>query len=116
MTSMVGRELEMEIAFSTQSLRSICENEAVMNQKLGRAAAQAFQVCLADLRAATTVADVTANYATEFVSGSDIELAPTEGLRVRLRANDSRIKKSKGNPVDWNVVSRLKIMEIAHRG
>jgi len=115
MTSMVGRELEMEIAFSTQSLRSICENEAVMNQKLGRAAAQAFQVCLADLRAATTVADVTANYAAEF-SGSEIELAPTEGLCVRLRANDSKIRKSKNNPVDWKIVSRLKIMEIVHRG
>jgi len=106
----------MEIAFSTQSLRSVCENEAVMNQKLGRAAAQALQVCLSDLRAATTIADVIANYATEFVSGSDIELAPTEGLRVRLRANDSKVRKARTNAIDWAVVSRLKIMEIVHRG
>jgi hypothetical protein len=87
-----------------------------MDQKLGRAAARAFQVCLSDLRAASTIADVTANYAAEFVSGSDIELAPTEGLRVRLRANDSWIKKSKAKPVDWATVSRLKILEIVHRG
>jgi hypothetical protein len=113
---MVGQGLEMEIAFATQSLRSICENETVMNQKLERAAAQAFQVCLADLRAASTVADITANYAAEVVSPSDIELAPTEGLRVRLRANDFKAKKSKANPIDWATVSRLKIMEIVHRG
>jgi hypothetical protein len=87
-----------------------------MDQKLGRAAAQAFQVCLSDLRAASSISDVTANYAAEFVSGSDIELAPTEGLRVRLRANDSKAKKSKAYPVDWTNVSRLKIMEIVHRG
>ena len=106
----------MEIAFNTQSLRSMCENENVMNQKLGRVAAQAFQVCLADLRAASKIADVTVNYAAEIVSESDIELAPTEGLRVRLRANDLRAKKPKAGPVDWTTVSRLKIMEIAHRG
>jgi hypothetical protein len=106
----------MEIAFSTQSLRSLCENEAVMNQKLGRTAAQALQVCLSDLRAAATIADVVANYATEFVFGCDVELAPTEGLRVRLRANNSKVSKAKTKAVDWAVVSRLKIMEIVHRG
>jgi hypothetical protein len=105
----------MEIAFNTQLLRSMCENENVMNQRLGRVAAHALQVCLADLRAASIVADITVNYATEIVSKSDIELAPQEGLRIRLRANDKAKKRAAG-PVDWANVSRLKIMEIVHRG
>jgi len=87
-----------------------------MNEKLGQVAAQAFQVCLADLRAALTIVDVTQNYATEIISDSEIELIPTEGLRVRLRANYTKMKKSKAGPTDWTVVSRLKIMEVSYRG
>ncbi len=106
----------MEIAFNTQSLRSLCENESVMDKKLGRVGAQAFQVCLSDLRAASTIADITVNYAAEIASKSDIELVLAEGIHVRLRATDSGVKRPKGAPVDWAKVSRLKIMEIMNRG
>ena len=106
----------MEIGFNTQSLRSICENESVMDKKLGRVGAQAFQVCLADLRAASTIADVTINYAAKMVSPSEIELVLAEGIHVRLRAVELKTKKRKLNTIDWAKLSRLKIMEIANRG
>jgi hypothetical protein len=106
----------MEIAFNTQSLRSLCENENVMTKRLGSIGAQALQVCLADLRAASTIADVTVSYAAEVASASDIEIFLAEGLHVRLRAVDSKVRKPKGKSVDWAGVSRLKIMEIASRG
>lgn len=105
----------MEIAFNTQSLRSICEKEDLMDKKLGSAGAKALQVCLADLRAASTVADLTANYSAEVVSRSDIVLVPADGLRLRLRTTDSKVKNLKADGSDWTKVSRLKIMEIIGR-
>lgn len=86
-----------------------------MTKRLGKIDAQALQVCLADLRAASTVADVTVNYAAEKNSARDITIAPIDGLRIRLRAVDSKAR-GKDKSIDWIKVSRLKVMEIVNRG
>src|SRR3954466_4128977 len=102
----------MEIAFNTKSLRSLCEVEAEMTQKLGSAHAEALRVCLADLRAAASIADVTLNYAAEVVSQTEVKISPCEGIYIRLRAKDSWVSKKRGQAIDWKKVSRVKLMEI----
>ena len=106
----------MEIAFNTKSLRSLCEIEAEMSKKLGSAVAEALRGCLADLRAAVTIADVTSGYAAEMVSKIEVKISPYEGVHIRLRANDRQVPTKRGNGVDWTKVTRVKIMEISKRG
>lgn len=105
----------MEIAFNTKSLRSLCEIEAEMDKKLGAAVAEALRVCLADLRAASTIGDVTSGYAAEVVSNAEVKISPYDGVQVRLRANDPRVVTKKGAAVDWTKVTRIKIMEVSKR-
>jgi hypothetical protein len=104
----------MDVAFNSQRLRSLCENEAIMVDQLGKVAAGALQICLADLDAASTIADVTVNYAAEVVLTADIQLTPCEGLCVRVRPNNSQARRGR-KPIDWRSVSRVKIMEISLR-
>jgi hypothetical protein len=105
----------MEIAFNTKSLRSLCQVETEMSNKFGSAVTEALRVCLADLRAAVTIADVTSGYAADMVSKNEIKIIPYEGIQIRLRANERQLRRKKGDVVDWTKVTRVKIMEISRR-
>jgi hypothetical protein len=106
----------MEIAFHTKSLRSLCEVDAVMRQKLGPIAAEALRVCLADLRAASSLSDIGASYTAKMTSSTDLEVTPTNGLEIVLRATAPKTKKPDAAAADWGAVTRVKIMEVHHRG
>ena len=106
----------MEIAFQTKSLRSLCEVETVMREKLGPIAAEALRVCLADLRAAPTITDVGVSYTARMTSKTDIEIIPTSGLQVVLRAIAPKSKNPGAAAPEWAAVTRVKIIGIHYRG
>lgn len=104
----------MEVAFDYESLRSICEDQAVAKNKLGPAVAETLRHRLADLRAANAVSDLPAGNPRNSVLDNDeclfIDLC--DGYVIALRANHRSNPTNEGGELDWGRVSRLRMVRI----
>lgn len=101
----------MEIAFATKGLRSICESQASAVAEFGADMAARLQPRIADLRAATTVADVRVGRPRELADGKRMAVQVSEGLSIVFAPNHATTPRTKGN-VDWTRVTRICIVQI----
>lgn len=106
--------VRLELAFSTKRLRDICVSEATAKRELGTEVALALQHRLADIRAATCIRDVVAGHPRPAVGrGNDTYLIDLPaGVHLLLRSNHAQPPVTAGNRIDWDKVSRIKIIEI----
>ena len=104
----------LELAFDSQSLRTLCESEAYARCDLGPNVAEALKRRLADLSAATSVNDLVVGLPRE-VEGSDrqeMAVDLRDGYRIIFRANHPKNPIADNGDLDWGSVSRLKILRI----
>lgn len=104
----------MEFAFETRGLRDICEKQTVAKDKLGIELAEALKHRLADLRAATTIADVLVGNC-RHISGMPDEYLVIDlvhGQRLVIAANHPNKQRDEAGNVDWTKVNRIKFLRI----
>ena len=103
----------MIVAFQTEALRTVCEDEKVAFRRLGQEASVQLRGRLADLRAATSVRDLLAGKPT--LSGSTTEFLTIElvpGSSMRWIANDAPPRLNSEGAIDWDAVVRIRLLEI----
>ncbi len=103
----------MELAFNSKLLRTICESESRAKHELGDAVAEMLKHRLADLRAATSVKDLMAGRP-RTLRGTPLGVMVVDlrkGYRLVFAANHARNPMKNGD-VDWEQVSRIKIIRI----
>ncbi len=105
----------MDLAFDSLLLRSICENEEVAASELGPKVAEILKHRLADLLAATTINDIVVgnprlitNEDGQQQMGFDL----IDSYQIVLSANHKRNPLDKDGKIDWQKVSRVKIVQI----
>lgn len=104
----------MQIAFGSRELRTLCEDEARASEELGEVRARALKNRLADLRAAVVAPELPAGRPRR-LDGADsnlIALDLADGWRLVFAANHKRNPITESGSVDWEKVSRVKILRI----
>lgn len=103
----------MELAFGTRSLRSLCADEEIAVQQLGRHLATELLARIADLRAASTFDDIVAGRP-EFLNDRDprVIIVVTEGVTMVIRPNQPEKSRKPLAIFDWAQVYRIRIDEL----
>jgi proteic killer suppression protein len=112
--TLLGRFFRLELAFSTLSLRTICEDEAQAKNTLGSKVAEVLKRRLADLRAATSVTDLIAGQP-RVLDGADkrkMAIDLCDGQRIVFCANHPKNPVGKTGEIDWQKVRRIRILGI----
>lgn len=105
----------MRIAFDTQSLRQLCEQEENANDALGAEEARKLMNRLADLSAAHTVHELVAGRPHP-VDGADeyaVNLGDTS--RIIFCANHVTNPVLGNGAIDWSRVRRIRVLRIEGR-
>ena len=104
----------MELAFYSQSLRTLCEDDQRAKQELPPRVAEALKHRLADLRAAARLTDLIAGQPRTVTdsSGAYLIIELEEGYRVIIVANHPNNPVTVRGVLDWDNVSRLKLLRI----
>lgn len=104
----------MEISFQDTSIRTICEREDRARRCLGREVAAVLKHRIADLWAATSIADLVVGNPREMTQadGSTMCMDLCCGYQLIFCANHVRNPLLKCDKVDWSRVSRIKILRI----
>ena len=102
----------MILAFRTERLRSICENENLAIEAMGARPAMTLRERLADLRAAPTIKDLPLGR--PHVSGEHSELLTFEldaGFRMVWAANSPvKLRRTAEGTVDWDHTRPIKLL------
>lgn len=102
----------MVIAFSSRSLRLICENQHRARRVLGAAKAEKLRSRLADMDSADNVAELIAGNPRPVPSiPLRITLDLCEGATMVFEANQKSCPTNEG-AIEWNKVSRIKIITV----
>jgi len=104
----------LEIAFATQELRHLCEDEAAAQAAFGVRVASRLKARLADLDVATALSDIAVGRPRPAgsVAGLDVLLDLTRDTRLLLRVNHAKVPRRQDRAVNWARVSRVQIMRI----
>ena len=104
----------MEIAFRTKTLRGVCLNGDVMDERYGPERAALLRRCLADLRAAATFGEVPllATEAGGNSLGSDILLSLGKGISILVSAGHKTPPRLPGGAINWPRVERVLIERV----
>jgi hypothetical protein len=105
----------LDLAFDSISLRSICENEEVAIGEFGRTVAETLKHRLSDFRAATTVNDLLAGNPREVSDGGGnliMVVDLSNNYQMLFSMNHPRNTMVNNGKVDWQKVSRVKILQI----
>ena len=104
----------MELAFSSPSLRTICEDEARAENELGSEVAEVLKRRLADMRAATSLIDIVVGQPRE-LDGADRKLMAIdlcENYRIVFCPNHPKSLMIGISESEWSKVTRLRILRI----
>jgi len=101
----------LEIAFESKFLRTICQNEADGNDRLGDAPATMLRHRLADLRAAASITDLIAGQPSVSEDGERLMVNFFEGHQIVAVANHVKNPRHRGK-LDWDKVSRIRIVRV----
>jgi|ERR1043166_1093568 proteic killer suppression protein len=106
--------MPLQIAFSTRSVRELCESDSRAVTELGSRVARKLKGRLSDLRAATSIGDLVAPRIIEIGDprSNQIGIDLCDGYRMLVCANHPSNPTGESGSVDWSKVSRIKIMEI----
>jgi len=102
----------LELAFESQSLRAICEDEDRARQELDPDVAEMLKHRLADLRAAKTPKDLLAGHPRVDESGSWMIVDLSGDSRIVFKANHVKNPIGENGELDWSRVNRIKILRI----
>jgi proteic killer suppression protein len=110
-----GYRLALDLAFDSKLLRTICENEEEAFHELGRSVGEVLKHRLADLRAAISVNDLLVGRP-RILDGDTHNLHMVidlcDGYQVIFRANHPNNPVGENGKIDWQKVSRIKILRI----
>src|SRR3990172_3048075 len=103
----------MKIEFSTPTLKALCEEERLMVRSLGKAGAKKLKSRLADLVAASTLAEIVAGRPHPLKGDrlGEFALDLRGGYRLILVPIDP-MPKTKDDAIDWYRVNQIRIMSI----
>ena len=104
----------LELAFNSKELRSVCEHEATAKGALGAEIAEALRRRLADLRAATSIADLIVGnpHTVEVGSKNYLVIHLFRSHQIVLEANHPKNPLTDSGQLDWAKVSRIKITHV----
>jgi len=102
----------MQLAFESQALRAICENERVAVENLGIEVAEALKKRLSDLRAAGSLTDLVAGSPRLLEGGSRLTLLLANNQKILLVPNHRKAPTAPDGSLDWTRVSRLRLIQI----
>jgi hypothetical protein len=102
----------MEIAFRSQTLRSLCESATLIKKKFGPEAGDVLMTLLSEIRAAECVNDLKDIVKIIDDENYSIRISVTEEMAVLAECNHNTPPLNNAGNMDWNKVYRLKIMEI----
>ena len=104
----------MQLAFQTQALRMLCEDAEAAELSLGQSVARELRTRLADLRAVTAVGELPAGNVTYRGEGGGEAVMIDLGGNVSLELlpNHPTQRLTAEGKVEWNRVSRLKVVRI----
>ena len=104
----------MQLAFQTQALRTLCEDAEAAELSLGRSVARELRTRLADLRAVTVIAKLPAGNTTRRGEGAHEAMLIHLGCDASLELvpNHQAQRLTADGEVEWNRVSRLKVVRI----
>lgn len=104
----------MELAFNSKSLRTICESERQAKLVLGDKVAEILKHRVADLRAAKSVKDMVAGQrrVLDGTQGRYMVVDLCDGRRIVFTANHTKNPITRSGDLDWERVSRIKILRI----
>lgn len=105
----------LELAFSTQELRTLCEGEAAADRRLGAATGAALRRRLADLRAAADMAEfmeLVGDCAKRGPTKDQLVTDLVDGAILVLGPNHVNTPRTTSGGIDWSQVSRVKILRI----
>lgn len=103
----------MIIAFETQRLRQICEDDNVARRELGVEATRVLLLRLADIRAATSICDLPVGR--PIVQGNSSELLEFDlgqNLVMVWTVNHVKWPVNETGKVDWSSVTRIRLLRI----
>lgn len=103
----------MIVAFQSEKLRRICEDDTVATERLGAPTAGALRERLSDIRAASTIDEL-------FVGKPRLSGAKSELLTVDLgpdarsiwTVNHVQVPMTQDNIVDWTRTTRIRLTKI----
>ena len=106
----------LELAFSTKSVRELCENQARARQRLGERVAEKLKRRLADMRAVYSVIELVAGRPHELEGAHSGEFAVdlSGDSRILFCANHNVVPRLESGRVNWAKVSRIKIIKIEY--
>jgi hypothetical protein len=112
----LSRHETLELAFHSKPLRTICESETEATHEFGEAVAAVLRHRLADLSAAKSPSDVPVGRPRALTSDpTKMCLDLCDGYVVTFCSNHPKNPKTPSGLPDWEKVSRIKILEIAHK-
>jgi proteic killer suppression protein len=99
----------MEIEFASSGLRKLCEESRLMNRKLGAVCARKLRSRLADLRATTTVAELTAGGPHSLKGEWDGRFALNlhGGHRLVFESANEPVPVNENGSIAWERVSKI---------
>jgi proteic killer suppression protein len=103
------------LAFESKAIRDVCEQKAVADAQLGVAAAEQLRHRLGDIDAASSMRDLIAGNP-RIVDSKGCEyllIDLSEGYELVLKANHSQCPLTPDNRIDWSLVNRVKLVQIA---
>jgi len=103
----------LELAFANKALRHICESQLTAERELGIEIAKKLRARLSDLRAASSIADLVASTTEKLDQASErMAFALSSTVRIIFCANHVKIPRTRSGEVNWQKVSRIKLLEI----
>jgi hypothetical protein len=104
----------LELAFESETLRTICEIEAQAKRELGSAVAETLKHRLADLRAAKSVRDLPVGqpHALGDRDREEMIIELCDGFGLVFKSNHTQRPSIGGDDIDWTRVTRVKILRI----
>lgn len=104
----------MELSFETAEVREICEVREVAMTVLGDAAAKALAARLSDVEASRTFSDLQLllDEQLELHADGTYTLRLSTGSLITGRAGGATVPKTSTGAVDWENVTRMRIVSI----
>lgn len=102
----------MQLAFESKDLRTICERESEAKREFDLPVAEMLKHRLADMRAATSVADLVAGRPRPLKGSAPqrIVVDLCDGYCIVFAANHTKNPLTKSDEVDWKRVTRIKLL------
>ncbi len=104
----------MDIAFSSPDLQALCEQQRLMTKQLGDNCSRKLRTRIADIRAAATVAELTAGHPHPLKGdrAGEFALDLHGGKRLVFEPANIPVPKHEDNSISWDLVTKIRIVFI----